>query len=51
VTRALDAVESAARSDENVMPVIVEAVEAYATVGEIADRMRTVFGTYHETFF
>jgi methylmalonyl-CoA mutase N-terminal domain/subunit len=50
VTRALDAVESAARSDDNLMPAIVEAVEAYATVGEISDRMRAVFGTYHETF-
>ena len=50
VTRALDTIESAARSDDNVVPAILTAVEAYATVGEIADRMRAVFGTYHETF-
>jgi methylmalonyl-CoA mutase N-terminal domain/subunit len=32
------------------MPVIVAAVEAEATLGEISDRFRTVFGTYQETF-
>ena len=31
------------------MPVIVEAVEANATVGEISDAMRHVYGEYHET--
>jgi methylmalonyl-CoA mutase N-terminal domain/subunit len=45
---ALAAVETAARSGENVMPRIVAAVEAYATVGEIADAMRRVFGEYRE---
>ena len=48
--RALLAVEDAARSDANLMPAIVAAVEAEATLGEIADRMRAVFGAYHETF-
>ncbi len=43
---ALDDVEQAARSGENLMPRIVAAVEAHATLGEIADRMRTVFGEY-----
>jgi methylmalonyl-CoA mutase N-terminal domain/subunit len=43
---ALDQVEAAARSGENLMPRIIAAVEAYATLGEIADRMRTVFGEY-----
>ena len=42
--------EGAARTEENVMPAIVEAVASYATVGEISDRLRAVFGTYHETF-
>jgi methylmalonyl-CoA mutase, N-terminal domain len=45
----LNDVEQAARSDENLMPRIVAAVEAYATLGEIADRMRAVFGEYTET--
>ncbi|HKQ73423.1 MAG TPA: methylmalonyl-CoA mutase family protein [Blastocatellia bacterium] len=43
---ALDEVERAARSGENLMPRIVAAVEAYATLGEVADRMRAVFGEY-----
>jgi len=45
---ALKKVEDAARSSENVMPRILEAVEAYATVGEISDAMRRVFGEYKE---
>ncbi len=45
---ALQGVEDAARSGENVMPRIVAAVEAYATVGEISDAMRRVFGEYRE---
>ncbi len=45
---ALDQVEQAARSGENLMPPIIAAVEAYATLGEIADRMRAVFGEYKE---
>ena len=47
---ALARVESAARSDDNLMPPIVEAVEALATLGEISDRLRAVFGTHHESF-
>lgn len=46
---ALDQVEQAARSGENLLPPIIAAVEAYATLGEIADRMRMVFGEYTET--
>jgi methylmalonyl-CoA mutase N-terminal domain/subunit len=45
---ALASVETAARSAENVMPRILAAVEAYATVGEISDAMRRVFGEYRE---
>lgn len=45
---ALQAVEDAARSDANVMPRILAAVEASATVGEISDAMRRVFGEYRE---
>ena len=43
---ALDLIEQAARGDENLMPHIIRAVEAYATLGEISDRLRLVFGEY-----
>jgi methylmalonyl-CoA mutase N-terminal domain/subunit len=46
VTRCLDLVEGAARSGANVVPACVEAVKAYATVGEIVGRLRTVFGEW-----
>jgi len=45
---ALASVEDAARSGANMMPRILSAVEAYATVGEISDAMRRVFGEYKE---
>ena len=45
---AIKSVEDAARSGKNVMPHIVAAVEANATVGEISDAMRRVFGEYKE---
>jgi len=45
---ALAGVEQAARSGTNLMPRILAAVEAYATVGEISDSMRKVFGEYRE---
>jgi methylmalonyl-CoA mutase N-terminal domain/subunit len=45
---ALKGVEDAAKSGANVMPRILSAVEAYATVGEISDAMRKVFGEYKE---
>jgi len=46
---ALKQVEETARGSGNLMPVIIEAVEANATVGEISDAMRHVYGEYHET--
>ncbi|MFB6255333.1 MAG: methylmalonyl-CoA mutase, partial [Haloplanus sp.] len=46
VADALDAVRDAARSDANLMPALVEAVKAYATVGEICDTLREEFGEY-----
>ncbi|MGH9509608.1 MAG: methylmalonyl-CoA mutase family protein, partial [Terriglobales bacterium] len=46
---ALAGVEDAARSGSNLMPQILGAVEANATVGEISDTMRRVFGEYKET--
>jgi methylmalonyl-CoA mutase N-terminal domain/subunit len=47
--RALEGVRDAAQSSQNLMPGILAAVEAYATVGEISDAMRRVFGEYQET--
>ena len=46
---ALREVTDAARSGANLMPAILEAVESYATVGEIAGTLRRVFGEYQET--
>jgi len=46
---SIDEVESRARSGENLMPPILAAVEAYATVGEISDALRRVFDEYQET--
>jgi methylmalonyl-CoA mutase N-terminal domain/subunit len=42
-------VERRARGDENLMPAILQAVEAYATVGEISDALRRTFGEYQES--
>jgi methylmalonyl-CoA mutase, N-terminal domain len=47
--RAIDGVASAATSGTNLVPPIVAAVEAHATVGEIADTLRQVFGEFQET--
>ena len=46
---AMAAVSDAARGGANLVPPIVAAVEAHATVGEIADAMRAVFGEFEET--
>ena len=44
--RALDAVERAARGGDNLLPCLVGAVDAGATLGEICDRLRGVFGVH-----
>ena len=49
VAKALQQLEATARTDENLMPAILEAVKAYATVGEISDTMRKIFGEYQES--
>jgi len=46
---AVEEVERRARTTENLMPAILAAVEAYATVGEISDALRRVFGEYRES--
>jgi len=48
VQQVLDRVRRVASSEENIMPVLIEAVKAYATVGEISDVLRDVFGEYKE---
>jgi methylmalonyl-CoA mutase N-terminal domain/subunit len=45
--QSLDAVEQAARGGDNLVPPVIAAVEHHATVGEIADTLRRVFGEYH----
>ena len=45
---SIDALEAAARGTENLMPRIVATAEASATVGEISDALRRVFGEYRE---
>jgi methylmalonyl-CoA mutase N-terminal domain/subunit len=47
--QALQAVEQAARGDANLLPAFIEAVEKFATVGEISDTLRRVFGEYKES--
>ncbi len=51
--KALDELTEAARGGANLMPFILEAVEAYASVGEICAALKTVFGEYREekTYF
>ena len=49
VTNALAALEQAAATSENLMPRILACVESYATVGEISNTLRRVWGEYRET--
>jgi methylmalonyl-CoA mutase N-terminal domain/subunit len=48
VDRALDAMQEAAQAGRNTMPSILDAVRAYATVGEMCDALRQVWGEYEE---
>jgi methylmalonyl-CoA mutase C-terminal domain/subunit len=48
VQQALQRLESVARSTENIMPAMLEAVQAYATIGEICDTLTHVFGLYSD---
>ena len=49
VQQTLKALEAAAKGTENLMPHILTAVNAYATLGEISDVFRGVFGVHRET--
>jgi methylmalonyl-CoA mutase, N-terminal domain len=48
VEQRLAALEQAARGSDNLMPHILSSAEAFATVGEISDRLRAVFGEYQD---
>jgi len=48
VRSALEALTRGASGTDNLMPLILAAVKAEATVGEVADAMRSVFGEYQE---
>jgi methylmalonyl-CoA mutase N-terminal domain/subunit len=48
VRRRLDTLKRAAEGTENLMPHLYDAVKAYATLGEICEALRTVFGAYEE---
>jgi len=48
VKEVLGKLHDAADRDENLMPTIIEAVKAYATLGEITNVLRSVFGEYKE---
>jgi methylmalonyl-CoA mutase N-terminal domain/subunit len=51
VRNALETLQKAARNDENTMPATIEAVRAYATLGEICSALRDVYGVYEEPAF
>jgi methylmalonyl-CoA mutase N-terminal domain/subunit len=49
VARCLEELKRVAQTEENTMYPIIDAVRAYATVGEISSALQEVFGTYRET--
>ena len=49
VKSKLKQIENAANGNENLVPVIFDAVKSYATLGEISDTLRSVFGQYRES--
>jgi methylmalonyl-CoA mutase N-terminal domain/subunit len=51
VAKSLDKLRLAARDGDNTMPATIEAVRAYATLGEICDALRDVYGLYEEPAF
>ncbi|MBC7929748.1 MAG: methylmalonyl-CoA mutase, partial [Rubrivivax sp.] len=51
VANALEKLKKAARDGDNTMPATIEAVREYATLGEICDALRDVYGLYEEPAF
>ena len=49
VKNRLDALQKGAESDENILPLIIDAVKAKATLGEISALLKGIFGTFNET--
>ena len=49
VDGALLALEAGARSEANLLPLLLDAVQAYASVGQLCDALRRVFGEYEES--
>jgi len=49
VAKCLEALQTAAREDRNTMPLLLDAVKAYVTVGEICEAFREVYGAWTET--
>jgi methylmalonyl-CoA mutase N-terminal domain/subunit len=49
VGKALEGLKAGARGTANLMPLIIEASRAYATIGEMCDALREVFGEYEES--
>jgi methylmalonyl-CoA mutase N-terminal domain/subunit len=47
-TACLQAIKEAATSNTNLMPLVIEAVENYCTLGEISDTLRSVFGEHRQ---
>ena len=48
VKKALEKLKEAAKGSENLMPLIIDAVRTYASIGEIINTLKEVFGIYHE---
>ena len=48
VEKSLKMLKKAAEGEDNLMPYIIDAVKTYASVGEISNRLRDVFGEYKE---
>ena len=44
----LEKIKAAAKGDENLIPLFVEALEDHVTLGEISDAMRSIFGVFRE---
>jgi methylmalonyl-CoA mutase N-terminal domain/subunit len=51
VANSLERLKRAAQNDENTMPATIDAVRAYATLGEICSALRDVYGVYEEPVF
>ncbi len=51
VKQTLSELKAAAQSDQNLMPLLIHCVKEYATLGEICDTLKEIFGTYQEPSF